>query len=372
EAVELFFEVATDPEFTMRVAAAPIPEATTAARDFTMKIDVDGLESGATYYYRFYAQGRVSPIGRTRTANSGPSDRLRFAVVSCSSLAHGYFHGYNEIAGRADLAAVIHLGDYIYEFGDGTYGDIRPYDPPHECITLDDYYRRYRQYRSDPDLQAVHRQHPFIATWDDHEIANDGWVDGAENHDPMTEGPWSERRMVATQAYFDWLPIREAEFGRLYRQLPYGDLVDIIVLDTRYEGRDEQVALTDPDSLDRIYAEDRQLLGAEQEAWCFDKLSTSTAQWKLLAQQVMVGQMIITPGENGEPNRPFFSDPWDGYDAPRRRLLAHIKDNGIPDVVVLTGDVHSSFANELVPDPYVDYDPDTGAGSIAVEFVTPG
>ncbi|MCA9696570.1 MAG: alkaline phosphatase D family protein, partial [Myxococcales bacterium] len=246
------------------------------------------------------------------------------------------------------------------------------FDPDHEIISLDDYYRRYQQYHTDSNLLALRAAKPISAVWDDHEIANDGWVGGAENHDPMTEGPWSDRRMAATQAYFDWLPIREAEYGRVYRQLPYGDLVDIIVLDTRYEGRDEQIPLTDPDALTKINAEDRQLLGAEQEAWCFDKLSNSTAQWKLLAQQVMVGQIIFVPGENGEPNKPFITDPWDGYDAARRRLLGHIKDNGIRDVVVLTGDIHSSFVNELVPNPYIDYDSDTGTGAIAVEFVTPG
>src|SRR5690606_21080582 len=151
ESVELFFEVAIDPGFEMRVAADWIP-ATDADRDYTVKIDIDGLEAGATYYYRFYAQGRVSPIGRTRTAPDGAVDHLRFAVCSCSSYAHGYFHAYAEIAGQADLDAVIHLGDYIYEFENGTYGNVREYDPPYEIVTLDDYRRRYRHYRLDRDL----------------------------------------------------------------------------------------------------------------------------------------------------------------------------------------------------------------------------
>ncbi len=369
EPVELFFEAALDPQFEMRVAADWIGEATNE-RDYTIKIDLDGLEPGTTYYYRFYAQGRVSPVGRTRTAPVGPSERLRFAVVSCASYAHGYFHVYGEVAGRADLAAVIHLGDYIYEFADGEYGDVRSYDPVHEIVTLDDYYRRYRQYRTDPDLQEAHRQHPFIITWDDHEIANDGWSDGAENHDD-SDGEWVDRRAAATKVFFEWLPIREGVEGRVYRDLSYGDLIHIIVLDTRYEGRDEQVPLTDPDALAQIYAEGRQMLGAEQEAWCFERLSSSSAQWKLLAQQVMIGQLIITPGENGEPNRPFFNDPWDGYDHARRRLLEHIRDSSISDVIVVTGDFHSSFVNELTIDPWVGYDPQTGEGVIAAEFLTP-
>jgi alkaline phosphatase D len=371
--VESFFEVALDPEFAQRVAADWIPE-TDDSRDYTIKIDIDGLAPGTSYYYRFYAQGRVSPIGRTRTAPVGAVDNLKFAVTSCASWAHGYFHVYDEVGGRADLDAVFQLGDYIYEFGNGEYGDEREVDPPYEIITLDDYRRRYRLYRTSPGLQHAHRQHPFIVTWDDHEIANDGWVGGAANHSEATEGPWADRRAAATQAYFEWLPLREGTPGRLYRDLAYGDLCDLIVLDTRYEGREQQINLnTDPDPLGAITDPDRQILGAEQEAWLFERLDSSTASWVLLLQQVMFGQTIITPGEMGEPNRPFFTDPWDGYDGARRRIYTHLRDSNIDNVVVLTGDVHSSFACELTEDPLdaAGYDPATGEGSVAVEFVTP-
>ena len=371
EPVETFFEVALDPEFAMRVAADYIPT-TDDSRDYTVKIDVDNLAADTTYYYRFYAQGRVSPVGRTRTAASGEVDHLRFGVVSCSSLGHGYFQVYREMSTYDDLSAVLHLGDYIYEFGTGTYGDIREYDPPYEIVSLDDYRRRYRQYGSDPDLQALRAAHPLITTWDDHEITNDGYANGAANHDDATEGPWAERKAVATQAYFEWLPIREGVPGRVYRNFAFGDLVDLIVLDTRYEGRDEQVNLADPDWGTQIYDESRKLLGDEQEAWLYGLLDASTARWKLVAQQIMVGQMIITPATNGNPNKPLFADPWDGYEPDRRRLLGHIRDNAISNVVVLTGDVHSSFANELTENPLDGYDPATGEGAVAVEFVTPG
>lgn len=372
EPVETFFEVALDPAFEQRVAADYIPT-TDASRDHTVKIDVEGLAAATTYYYRFYAQGRVSPIGRTRTAPDGASQRLRFAVVSCSSWAHGYFHVYEEISGRADLDAVLHLGDYIYEFGSGEYGDVREYDPPHEIVTLDDYRRRYRQYRTSRGLQAAHRQHPFIVTWDDHEITNDGWSGGAANHSDDSEGPWAERKQAGTQAYFEWLPLREGEPGRVYRQLPFGDLVDLIVLDTRYEGREQQINLiSNPDPLAAITDPNRQMLGAEQEAWLFERLSASTSTWILLAQQVMFGQTVLQAGQDGEPHRPLFSDPWDGYDGARRRIYDYLRDNGITNLVVLTGDVHSSFAVELTDDPLDGYDPATGAGSVAVEFVTPG
>lgn len=370
---EVFFEVARDPEFIERVAAdyvgTPDP-----SRDNTIKIDVEGLEPATTYYYRFWTQGVASPIGRTRTAPDGASERLRFAVASCSSLGHGYFHGYRSIAGRADLDAVIHLGDYVYEYGTGEYGSVREYDPANECRTLDDYRRRHAQYKLDPDLQEAHRQHPFIVTWDDHEVCNDGWTDGAGNHEDADDGAWAGREDAGVQVYFEWLPIREGGPGRIYRELPYGELVDLIVLDTRYEGREEQIPLTDPALLERIGEPDRQLLGAVQEAWLFERLTSSTSQWKLLAQQILLGQIIISPGVDGQPNSPFITDTWDGYEAARRRLYAHITDNTLSDVVVLTGDIHTSWANELTVNPTDTdtYDPTTGTGAIAVEFVTPG
>ena len=371
-AAELFFEVARDPEFADRVAADWLG-APDEARDFTFKLDLDGLEPATTYYYRFWIQGVSSAIGRTRTAPAGASEHLRFVVCSCSSLAHGYFHNYRHIGGRADIDAVIHLGDYIYEYATGDYGSVREYEPSHEIVSLADYRTRHGQYKRDPDLQAAHRQHPFIPTWDDHEIANDGWVGGAENHD-LDEGDWDARKAAAKQAYFEWMPVREGVPGRIYRQLSYGDLVDLIVLDTRYEGRDEQVQISAPGGLEQINDPDRQLLGEEQEAWLLERLSTSTSQWKLLAQQIMMGQVIITPGQDGAPNRPFITDPWDGYEYARRTVYQHLADNDIRDVVVLTGDIHTSWAHELTINP-VDpalYDPETGAGAVAVEFVTPG
>jgi alkaline phosphatase D len=372
DGAELFFEVALDPAFQMRVAA-DYAGLSDSSRDNTFKLDLDGLLPATTYYYRFWFEGVASPIGRTRTAPDGASEHLRFGVCSCSSLAHGYFHNYRHLAQRADLDAVLHLGDYIYEYASGEYGDVREYEPTHECLTLDDYRMRYAQYHRDPDLQEVHRQHPFITIWDDHEVANDGWFGGAENHTD-DEGDWDTRKGGGKQAYFEWLPIREGEPGRIYRELPYGELVDIIMLDTRYEAREEQVRLTAPTALDEINDPDRQLLGAEQEAWLFERLASSTAQWKLIGQQILMGQIIVTPGEDGAPNRPFVTDSWDGYEAARQRLYAHIVDQGLSDIVILTGDIHTSWANELTPNP-VDpavYDPSNGDGSVAVEFVTPG
>ena len=358
DAVEGFFEVALDPEFQMRVAADYIYSS--PDRDQTIKLDVAGLQPGTTYYYRFFALGRESPIGRTRTAPDGAVDRLRFAVCSCSSLAHGYFHAYRRVAERADLDLVVHLGDYIYEYGNGEYGELRDYEPPTEIVSLDDYRTRYAQYRRDPDLQELHRQHPVVAVWDDHESADNAYRDGAENHQPETEGDWEERKAVAAQVYGEWMPLREGASAVIYRALPYGDLMHLVMLDTRIAGRDEQPeSLLDPDLLDDP---DRQLLGMEQEAWLTEQMQNSTAQWRIIGQQVVMSEVLLGPN-------PFNADQWDGYRAARGRFYDLAEQAG--NVVVLTGDIHSSWAFDLAADPAGTYDPQTGAGSVGVEFVVP-
>ncbi len=361
--VDVWYEVAIDAAFERRVAAGTL--VADPLSDYTVKYDVTGLVPSSTLYYRFMALGRTSPIGRMRTAPEGAIGHLRFAVVSCSSLAHGYFHVYRNIAARADLEAVIHLGDYIYEYGSGEYGGLREYEPATEIFTLADYRMRYAQYRREPELQELHRQHPMIHVWDDHEVANDSWLDGAENHDPATEGgvTFADRKAAAMQAYSEWMPVRAPEPDPLYRRLAYGDLLDLVVLDTRHEGRSAQIASVADDN------ETRTLLGFEQEAWLNTQLDASAAKWKVLAQQVMIGRVETA---NGEPIF-LFMDSWDGYPLARTRLLQHIVDAGISNVVVLTGDIHSSWANEVAIDPYdpAVYDPATGEGAVAVEFVTP-
>ncbi|MCB9548902.1 MAG: alkaline phosphatase D family protein [Myxococcales bacterium] len=369
--VEVFWEVATAPDFLQRTAVGTAEAS--EARDYTVKIDATGLAAGTTYYYRFHAQGRVSPIGRTRTAPTGAVSGLRFAVVSCASLAHGYFHAYRHVAERADLDAVIHLGDYIYEYGSGQYGSVRPYEPAHEIITLEDYRVRYRQYRRDADLLALHQQHPIIPIWDDHETANNSWRDGAENHAPATEGAWADRKAAAIQAWYEWLPVRETADHHIFRKLSFGDLLDLIMLDTRIWGREEQLGGASA-QMER-FNEERTLLGQDQEAWLRDELAASTASWRVIGQQVMMGQLQVigVPRDEGGGTAVNL-DQWDGYVASRDRFFQALADEGVEDVVVLTGDIHTSWAMDLAPDPYdADlYDGATGAGSVGVEFVTPG
>lgn len=250
--------VAEDADFAKPVAEGEAQAS--AARDHTVKVDVTGLMPGRSYYYRFAVGDTLSPVGRTRTL---PADtaRARFAVISCSHYSFGYYHVYREIAALDNLDAVVHLGDYIYEYGvDGYGGDVgkqlgRMHEPPHELLTLADYRTRFAQYRADPDLQAAHAAAPFITVWDDHETANNSWIGGAGNHDPETEGKWETRRDAALKAYFEWMPMRDPAPGKAFhalnRSYEYGKIASIHAIETRLTGRDEELSY----SKDMLYEE---------------------------------------------------------------------------------------------------------------------
>jgi alkaline phosphatase D len=362
--------VAEEPDLGDLVASGSVVAGT--VRDYTVKVDVDGLEPGRTYYYRFEALGATSTIGRTRTLPGGSPERVRLAFCSCSNIAWGFFNAYALIARRADLDLVLHLGDYLYEHANGTYGDGtaigRVPEPDREIVSLSDYRTRHAQYKLDPDLQEVHRQHPFVAVWDDHEFANNAWRGGAENHQER-DGDWAERRRNALRAYLEWMPIREfgrEGAGRGWRRLEFGDLVDLIVLETRLE-RDIQVA--DPRDAVQLGRADRTLLGAEQEDWLERQISDSARRrvaWRVLAQQIQMAP--LRPDATGAIRNP---DAWDGYPVSRERVLSQLERQGLRNNLVLTGDLHSSWAIDL-PRDLASYDPKRGRGGIAVEFVAPG
>ena len=385
--VTVAWTVATDPALTRVVQSGRLT--TDAGRDYTVKLDVAGLKPNTTYYYGFNALGRNSLTGRTKTTPVGDVSQLRFAVVSCNNFEGGYFNAFGRIADRGDLDAVIHLGDYIYEQAEGLYGapslitgKERPVKPKSEIVTLGDYRQRYAWYRLDPDLRRAHQQHPFITVWDDHESANDAYKDGAENHQPDTEGPWSVRKEVSRRVYDEWMPIR-GDASPIYRVKPYGNLVDLIMIDTRIEGRDAQINdVTSP----ALYAANRTMLGQTQREWLFNRLKTSRAKWKIIGNQVIfsefnVGWAAAANPDLGTPAQleSVFLDIWDGYPAERQRVIDFITKEKIDNVVVLTGDFHSSFAFDVAPNPSVfsvpgqkpRYDPVTGEGSVAVEFATP-
>ena len=361
--------LSANPTFTRVVARGETP--TGAARDFTVKIDVSGLAAATTYYYRFEALGARSATGRTRTLPAGGAGRVRLALASCANYPHGYFNVYGRIAARPDIDAVLHLGDYFYEYEQGRYFDKtltdRGVDPPHEITALDDYRRRYALYRSDPDLQEAHRQHPFIAVWDDHEIANNTWSTGADNHQPA-DGDFTARRNAAYQAFLEWLPVRDTGSARqplIYRSFALGDLADLVMLDTRLAGRDVQVERTNV-----LGIEDprRTILGAAQEHWLDGELRESVragTRWQILGQQVMFAPQTPYNTTGGNP------DSWDGYRASRSHVYDMVERHQVPNLVVLTGDVHSSWAFDLPRQLSDRYDPATGRESLGVEIVCP-
>ncbi len=365
--LDVRWSIARDEKLTRIVGRGTLPAA--PERDFTVKVDATNLEPGRTYYYAFDAGGERSPIGRTRTLPGNGAARLRLASVSCSNLPAGYFNVYRCLANRPDLDAVIHLGDYIYEFANGVYGDGtatgRVPQPLTEAVTLEDYRRRYASYRADADLQEAHRLHPFIVVWDDHELANDAWKGGAANHN-AGEGDWATRQAGAYRAYKEWMPIREWAGSdiHLYRTFRFGGLVDLVMIDTRGL-RDQQVSATD---FDALVTPGRSLLGAAQESWLFDELRGSQkagARWRLLGQQILFAPMT-PPGVRIQN-----TDVWEGYPAQRRRVFDFLEREKIDNLAILTGDIHSSWALDVPRDPFRGYKSATGEGSLAVELVAP-
>lgn len=371
-----------------------------AEHDYTVHVDVTGLDPDRSYWYRFRSRGVTSPAGRTKTAPAASSTRaVRFGVVSCAEWEFGFFGAYGRLAERNDLDAIIHLGDYIYEFGT-SYGPVptpgaafdRVHEPPREVTTLADYRQRYGQYHSDPSLQALHARYPFITTYDDHEVANDWWREGAENHD-ASEGDFLLRLASALRAWREWQPLRLILTGSVqaWRKLQYGRTVDLWMLDTRlYRDQQPDNAIVGYGSVDPATDDpSRTLLGATQKQWLFGGLPQSTATWKVLGNQVpfypfVLGvnlpdalQQIIDQGDGTLPPLPatLTVEDWNGYRAEQQALIKVM--DGVDDVVVLTGDYHESFAAEvplkpgdyalsqLAPVPLLD------ARTVAVEFICP-
>lgn len=382
-------------------------------RDWTVKIDVPGLDAGRAYSFEFTANGVTSPIGRTQTLPSGPTKDAVLAIASCSLYPNGYFNAYEAIAKLPRVDAVLHLGDYIYEYGGpGSYGmdspvaAQRPHDPDHEILSLEDYRRRHAQYKSDPQLQAAHGRAPWIVVWDDHETANDSFMSGAQNHTPEKEGDWNARKARAIKAYYEWMPIREPADGgpAINRAFQFGDLASLFMLETRLTARDQQLnydrdlpAPGGPAELAAFKAKladpARKMMGAEQEAWLAAGLKDSVKAgkvWQVLGNEVVMGKLMAPSlkkelGEaklaevmTQEPENarkrlarletlaqndlPYGLDMWDGYPADRERVYDAIK-AAEARAIVLAGDSHAFWANELH---------DASGRRVAAEFGTTG
>ena len=366
--IQVSWVIARDPACTQVVHTGTVT--TSQEKDYTVKVDASGLEANSYYYYRFRHEGKNSLIGRTKTAPTTSVNSLRFAIASCANYQQGFFNAYAHLAERNDLDAIVFLGDYIYEYPAKGYGYSekvgREHVPSQESITLNDYRIRYSFYKLDPDLRRVHQVHPFIGIWDDHETANDSWPGGANNHQPE-EGDWEIRKRAGKKAFMEWLPIREQDtVGTIYRAFSYGNLCDLYMLDTRLEGRDKPMGAKDTTSsaIDTALwqSTDRTLLGKKQYEWLTSSLKNSKALWKIIGNQVM-----ITPLE-GFTNQ----DSWDGYPAERKALLSGLRNNQVNNVVFVTGDIHSTWISDLPIEKNDSiYEPATGKGSTAVEFVTP-
>ena len=374
--VEVAWTIARDRELCDVVATGTA--SADAEADHAVHVDVSGLTPGTTYHYGFSALGESSPVGRTRTLPPPDGDRLRLAIVSCARYDTGFFNGYARMAERDDLDFVLHLGDFIYEGSNQKFpNDPKPdlgrmFDPDKECITLDDYRRRFAEYCADPDVQALRAAHPLIATLDDHELADGCWSGGSSWHKPEEHGPWAERRAAAFRARWDWLPARLPDPDdpeRVYRTVRLGDLADLILVDMRSK-RDQPVSA--PAMKDAT----RTQLGVAQREWLLRELDASTARWRLLGNSSAMGQtwsdqiperlretigklkLADSGGVGPDP------DQWDGYPAEREMVLDRVRQQGADNLVVLSGDVHVSLAMELHEDSFAGSEP------VAVEFVT--
>lgn len=409
------WEIATDPAFSTLISTGNTT--TSLSSDYTVKVDAIGLTAGTTYYYRFTCNDAMSVTGKTKTLVDGSPESVKLAIMSCANYPTGHFNVYHLAAQQEDLDAVIHLGDYIYEYAHGEYGSDnaeqleRQVLPASELFSLNDYRARYAQYRTDNNLQLLHMRVPFINVWDDHEIANDTWRDGAENHTD-NEGDFDERKLAALQAYFEWLPIRpwsEGNYQEIYRSFAFGDLVDLHMLDTRVLARDQQLAFTpyfnsETNIFDEteyntdLYNDERTMLGTEQLQWLENKIATSNGRWQVLGQQVLMGEMklpgavalgvmntsdyaelgylaaLTTRYTNNDdtltsdevnyvitntnkltseviaqlslPYLPYNLDAWDGYANERNKIL-DMFNSAANNLIVLAGDTHNAWANEL-------------------------
>tara|TARA_B100001057_G_scaffold85312_1_gene81128 strand:- start:10056 stop:11534 length:1479 start_codon:yes stop_codon:yes gene_type:complete len=328
-------------------------------RDYTVKVDVDRLSPGETYYYKFEAFGTESIVGKTKTI-SNLTDSLRFAAISCSDYQRGFFNAYASLA-YEDLDVVIHLGDYIYEYKSRDYSNgifERLHLPDREILSLYDYRVRHSQYKLDPDLINAHKNHPFILIWDDHETTNDTYKDGAENHQEDEEGSFSKRISSALQAYYEWQPIREKQ--KPYRKFQFGYLADLIILEERLEGRTKQAESLEDTSL---FLLDRTMLGETQLEWFLSNLSDKSSQWKIIGNQVIFSYLNY-----GRPDFNINLDSWDGYPVERQKIADHIIKNNIDDVVFLTGDTHQSWAFEV---NHIPLESNIPIKPYALEFGTP-
>jgi alkaline phosphatase D len=402
--VELTYEMSASADFATLVTSGKVTASN--ATGYTAKVDASGLAAGKEYYYRFKSAGGTSAVGRTRTLPAPGAAEVKFAVMSCANYPAGFFNAYAE-AGKSDAQFAIHLGDYIYEYDSKGYASDtaaalgRVSDPINEILSLSDYRKRHAQYKSDADLKVFHARMPMIAVWDDHEITNDTYKDGAQNHTEATEGSFAARKAIALQVYHEWMPIRTgADKGKIYRSFDFGGLVALHMLDTRLVGRDKQIGFgellnpaTQATATATLSSPTRQLMGSEQVTWLQGQLTASQATWQVLGQQILMARMefplsvlsalnptntspaavaaaqkaitdyltakgkqkagaALTAAEAAllntttNPKLGYNLDAWDGYPAAREILLGTVLSLK-KKLVVLSGDTHNAWHTDV-------------------------
>ncbi|WP_207425612.1 alkaline phosphatase [Pedobacter sp. SYSU D00535] len=417
---EILLDVSKDAGFSTVVVSRKVKVDT--GSDYTIHVDVSGLSSNTKYYYRFRSEttDAVSVIGETKTLPAaGQASEVKLAVVSCANFQAGLFNVYGAVA-NSDADVVVHLGDYIYEYGAGGYGTNdntaslnRLHQPAGEIVTLENYRERYRQYRSDEQLQKAHQLKPFICVWDDHEITNDAWKDGAENHQP-NEGNFETRKLSAIQVWHEYLPARVTDNAKIYRNFEIAGMVNLIMLDTRIVGRDKQISYADYFTQAGLNAQgfltawtspQRTILGQEQRNWLTGMISNSNLKWQVLGSQVLMGKMYmpaelllitariaagvndpsllaeyqasvtqlvaiksrilqndptLTAAEKARVQNvlPYNLDSWDGYPAERERIYASAAGKKL---VSLAGDTHNAWHSDLK---------DANGNKVGTEFAT--
>jgi alkaline phosphatase D len=411
DSIELVYQVSTSRDFTNILTSGDV--IATSSSDFTVKVDVSGLSPNTAYFYRFVNKAdpkNVSTVGKTKTlplSTDTSYKKAKFAVVSCSNYPQGYFHAYREIGNLNDIDCVIHLGDYIYEYGvNDSYGvpfsEDRYSSPTDVLTTLDDFRARYAQYRQDKDLQYMHAMHPMIAIWDDHEVSDDTYLDGTlrfPKHSGVANTPFTQLKQAAIQAYFEWMPIRG---NQVYRGFDFGSVLSLHMLDTRHHQREKPMSYGDygltlanelekiPESTDPVftsfdadYNQSRKMMGNTQVTWLTQRMTNSNAMWQVIGNQVLmariemprrvIAEIIRRPINNAalltkigeyvfatqsgstdpsilaikhQKQYGYNLDAWDGYRVERDTLFEHFDTINKP-VIVLSGDSHNAWFNAL-------------------------
>ncbi|WP_343519995.1 alkaline phosphatase D family protein [Sphingomonas sp.] len=382
--VRLDAEIALDREFTRKVSGGTVR--TGAFRDWTAKVTVDGLAPGTVYWYRFVApDGSKSPVGRTKTLPGDDAARFGLGVFSCSNLPNGWFNAYAHAAARDDLDLWLHVGDYVYEYGNASYEGKRiaerlPLLPDHEMVALADYRLRFACYRADPDLQKLHQMAPMLALWDDHESTNDSYESGAQNHQPAREGEWNVRKAAAMQAYREWLPVSDEP----WKAYPIGTLATLYRTESRLLARTRPADLNaafkaaNPDAALTAFRDGEwqdpsaTMLGTTQEIWLAHafKANARTTAWQLVGMGTILGRTVMPAAaadwlkpdasagtvakfrnhiRAAKHGVPMWMDRWDGYPSARSRLLRAAQ-RADADLVMLSGDSHNAWAYALAED----------------------